>query len=140
MANDNLTQEALNLGGKISPFSGQMTFKKVTDEATGEYSIVSFNWNNPGDIKAIVDMAKKWGLVGFTDVVNLKIAQTDPPIGLGDNLPPKCLYHGDEMKRSKKPGVWFCPKKLLDGNFCNYVVKPEDRRLPQEPQGKEPHF
>jgi hypothetical protein len=32
--------------------------------------------------------------------------------------PPVCKYHG-AMKPSKKPGTWFCPKKMQSGEYCD---------------------
>lgn len=31
---------------------------------------------------------------------------------------PTCKYHG-AMKPSKKPGAYYCPKKLADGSYCD---------------------
>jgi len=42
------------------------------------------------------------------------------PAASADN-PPKCKYHG-AMKPSKKPGAWYCPKKLADGSYCDQKV------------------
>jgi len=36
--------------------------------------------------------------------------------------PPKCKYHGVTMKESKKPGTFFCPKKIEGGGYCDYSV------------------
>jgi hypothetical protein len=31
---------------------------------------------------------------------------------------PLCRYHGPMRASVKKPGTWFCPKKLHDGTHC----------------------
>lgn len=35
--------------------------------------------------------------------------------------PPKCPRHNAKMKESRKPGVWFCPKKDGD-DYCEHKV------------------
>src|SRR3970040_2403204 len=115
MANDNLVKEAIKMGGQVSPFSGQIMFKRILDEDTGEFSVVVFNWNNSTDIKEIYKAAKKWGLVGFTDVINLKMAQVDAQLNGRGSVPPACPFHGATMLASSKAGTYYCPRKLIDG-------------------------
>lgn len=38
------------------------------------------------------------------------------------SAPPVCKYHG-AMKASKKPGGWFCPKKMTNGEYCDQKVE-----------------
>ena len=35
---------------------------------------------------------------------------------------PTCPQHHAKMKESRKPGVWYCPKKDGD-DYCDYKVK-----------------
>ncbi len=35
--------------------------------------------------------------------------------------PTKCPHHRAKLKESRKPGVWFCPKKDGD-DYCDYKV------------------
>lgn len=32
--------------------------------------------------------------------------------------PPTCLYHGPMKESDKRPGTYYCPKKLADGSYC----------------------
>lgn len=33
--------------------------------------------------------------------------------------PPICVYHGPMKESDKRPGTWYCPKKLADGSgYC----------------------
>jgi hypothetical protein len=34
------------------------------------------------------------------------------------NGTPQCRVHGSPMKPSRKPGSFFCSKKLADGSYC----------------------
>lgn len=35
--------------------------------------------------------------------------------------PPKCPVHGSKMKESRKPGTWYCTKKVGEG-YCKEEV------------------
>ncbi len=37
--------------------------------------------------------------------------------------PPKCPTHGTKMKESRKPGVWYCTKKVGEDSYCKEEVK-----------------
>lgn len=34
------------------------------------------------------------------------------------NTPPTCQYHGPMKESDKRPGTWYCPKKMGDGSYC----------------------
>jgi hypothetical protein len=45
----------------------------------------------------------------------------------GDAAPtgaaPSCRIHGGQMKPSRKPGSFFCSRKLADGSYCQEKVE-----------------
>jgi hypothetical protein len=123
MANDSLVEhDVKHLGGPPKP-NGLVSFRRILDEKTGEYAIISFSWSDLVELKDILEKSKRWKLVGFSDVINLKVKEDAPAIPIQEPGPLACPYHGEGMKPSKKQGYYYCPKKLLDGSFCKHQVK-----------------
>lgn len=45
-------------------------------------------------------------------------ASASPAAATTDGAAPTCRIHGGQMKPSRKPGSFYCSRKLADGSYC----------------------
>lgn len=57
---------------------------------------------------------------GYTPAEPLPNAPAAAPVPVAQpGQPPICVYHGPMKESDKRPGTWYCPKKLADGSgYC----------------------
>lgn len=41
-----------------------------------------------------------------------------PTTSYADDGTPQCIIHGAMKESDKRPGTYYCPKKLADGTYC----------------------
>lgn len=63
------------------------------------------------NLRAIVDRLKAIGATPPTKTVSVPTATGKPAV-------PVCSIHNAPMKPSRKPGSFFCPKRMDDGDYC----------------------
>lgn len=56
----------------------------------------------------------------FCDLLDKRFGppSANPTQGVGANTPPTCPYHGPMKESDKRPGTYYCPKKLANGDYC----------------------
>lgn len=97
---------------------------EFTDPAGYHDSIVVYPQTTMDDVLALMKLGASVR-AKLTDAGAKPAVVAGPAAPAGapaDGSPPKCKYHG-AMKESKKPGTWFCPKKLGDGSYCDQKVE-----------------
>ena len=65
-----------------------------------------------GDLRLIIDRLKAIGAA--PPVAQVEPATSEPT----KKTAPICPSHGTQMKASRKPGAFFCPRRTDSGDFC----------------------
>lgn len=116
--NNPLAQEAQRLANKsgFEP-SGQIILSKksTTGPWAGKYVTVMLNFYGTEELTAAVKWAISNGYEPSAEFVSPGAGMMRPTDLVGHA--PLCPIHGTPMKSSKKPGSWFCPKRV-GGGFC----------------------
>ena len=117
--NNPLIDEARRLANKngFEP-SGQMVIRKESTKGkwAGQTVIVFLNFYGAEELVQAVNWAITNGYepgypAGIID------GSTIRPLDLVGTTP-KCPVHGTPMKESKKPGTYYCPRRV-GGGFCD---------------------
>lgn len=83
----------------------------ITAEIDG-FPVVAEIEGKADSLRAIVDRLKAIGATPPAKTVSAP-ATNGKPAGI-----PTCPIHQTPMKASRKPGSYFCPKRMEDGDYC----------------------
>lgn len=104
-----------NTSSNVTPIESKQTAPgaKFTITATLDgFPIAIEAEGKASDLRALVDRLKSIG----AEPPQIAPAQSEPT----KKVAPVCPDHGTQMKASRKPGAYFCPRQAEDGGYCQH--------------------
>lgn len=83
----------------------------ITAEIDG-FPVVAEIEGKADSLRAVIDRLKAIGATPPAKTVSASATATGKP------AVPVCPIHKAPMKASRKPGSFFCPKRMDDGDYC----------------------